>query len=181
MVALRKLEATNNPERNDYHLHFHLVVPDLATGNELRAAWLLQFPSARWDGQDVRPANGGAAHELFKYFTKLVMTKSKERFIRLEPLNMIFEAIAGQRTFQAFGVSKAVEEPGDEEANALAEELNIDAVFEWAQDQADWIDKESGEMLTNYKPSPQFRQFVESKIVYNSPLKKPPKIPKYAF
>ena len=181
LVALRKLEATNNPERNDYHPHFHLVVPDLATGNELRAAWLLQFPSARWDGQDVRPANGGAAHELFKYFTKLVMTKSKERFIRLEPLNMIFEAIAGQRTFQAFGVSKAVEEPGDEEANALAEELNIDAVFEWAQDQADWIDKESGEMLTNYKPSPQFRQFVESKIVYNSPLKKPPKIPKYAF
>ena len=40
LVALRKLEATNNPERNDYHPHFHLVVPDLATGNELRAAWL---------------------------------------------------------------------------------------------------------------------------------------------
>jgi hypothetical protein len=181
LVALRKLEATNNPERNDYHPHFHLVVPDLATGNELRAAWLSQFPSAKWDGQDVRPANGGAAHELFKYFTKLVTTKSKERFIRLEPLNVIFEAIAGQRTFQAFGVPKATEELGDEEANALAEELNIDAVFEWVQDQADWIDKSSGEMLTNYQPSPQFRAFVESKIVYNSPLKKPPKIPEYAF
>lgn len=179
LVALRKLEATNNPERDDYHPHFHLVVPDLATGNELRAAWLAQFPSAKWDGQDVRPANGGAAHELFKYFTKLVTTKSKERFIRLEPLNVIFEAIAGQRTFQAFGVSKAKEELGDEEANALAEELNIDAVFEWVQDQADWIDKSSGEMLTNYKPSPQFRKFVESKIVYNSSFKNPLKIPEY--
>lgn len=179
LVALRKLEATNNPERDDYHPHFHLVVPDLATGNELRAAWLSQFPAAKWDGQDVRPANGGAAHELFKYFTKLVTTKSKERFIRLEPLNVIFEAIAGQRTFQAFGVSKAKEELGDEEANALAEELNIDAVFEWVQDQADWIDKSSGEMLTNYKPSPQFRKFVESKIVYNSSFKNPIKIPEY--
>jgi hypothetical protein len=179
LVALRKLEATNNPERNDYHPHFHLVVPDLATGNELREAWLLQFPSAKWDGQDVRPANGGAAHELFKYFTKLVTTKSKERFIRLEPLNVIFEAIAGQRTFQAFGVPKAKEELADEEANALAEELNIDAVFEWVQDQADWVDKSSGEMLTNYKPSPQFRKFVESKIVYNSSLKKSLKIPEY--
>ena len=125
----------------------------------------------------MRPANGGAAHELFKYFTKLVTTKSKERFIRLEPLNVIFEAIAGQRTFQAFGVPKAKEKLGDEEANALAEELNIDAVFEWVQGQADWIDKSSGEMLTNYKPSPQFRQFVESKTVYNSPLKKHPKMP----
>ncbi len=171
LVALRKLEATNNPERNDFHPHFHLVVPDLATGNELRAAWLSQFPSAKWGGQDVRPANGGAAHELFKYFTKLVTSKSKERFIRLEPLNTIFEAISGQRTFQAFGIPKTVEELSDEEADELAEELNIDAVFEWVQAQADWVDKESGEMLTNYKPSPQFRKFVESKIIYNSPQK----------
>ncbi len=175
LVALRKLEATNNPERNDFHPHFHLVVPDLATGNELRAAWLSQFPSAKWSGQDVRPANGGAAHELFKYFTKLVTTKSKERFIRLAPLNVIFEAIAGQRTFQAYGVPKTVEVLSDDEAEALAEELELDAVFEWVQAQADWIDKESGEMLTNYKPSPQFRAFVENKIVYNSPQKLPPK------
>ncbi len=177
LVALRKLEATNNPDRNDFHPHFHLVVPDLATGNELRAAWLTQFPSAKWSAQDVRPATGGAAHELFKYFTKLITSKSKERFIRLAPLNTIFEAIAGQRTFQAYGIPKAVAELSDEEATALAEELEIDAVFEWVQAQADWVDKESGEMLTNYKPSPQFRQFVESKIIYNSPQKNPYDVP----
>jgi hypothetical protein len=148
------------------------VVPNLAAANELRASWLMQFPSAKWKGQDVRPANSGASHELFKYFTKLVTTQSKERFIRLAPLNTIFEAIAGQRTFQAFGVPRIKEELGDEEATALAEELNIDAVFEWVQAQADWVDKASGEMLTNYVPSAQFRKFVESKIVYNSPNKK---------
>ncbi len=175
LVALRKLEATHNPDRNDYHPHYHLVVPDLASANELRAAWLGQFPSAQWKGQDVRPANAGAAHELFKYFTKLVTTQSKERFIRLAPLNVIFEAIAGGRTFQVFGIQapKPDEQLVDEEATALAEELNIDAVFEWVQAQADWIDKESGEMLTNYKPSPQFRKFVETKIVYNSAEKRP--------
>jgi transcription termination factor NusB len=180
LQALRKLEATHNPERDDYHPHFHLVVPDLATANELREAWLIQFPQAKWKGQDVRPANAGAAHELFKYFTKLVTTQSKERFIRLAPLNVIFEAIAGQQTFKAFGVVKLKEELGDEEATALAEELNIDAVFEWVQAQADWVDKSSGEMLTNYQPSPQFRKFVESKIVYNSPQKKLQKTPEYA-
>jgi hypothetical protein len=173
LVALRKLEATHNPDLDNYHPHFHLVVPNLATANELRAAWLLQFPSAKWKGQDVRPANAGASHELFKYFTKLVTTQSKERFIRLAPLNVIFEAIANQRTFQPFGVPKTQEVVTDDEATALAEELNIDAVFEWVQSQADWVDKTSGEMLTNYQPSPQFRKFVESKIVYNSPQKTP--------
>ena len=172
LVALRKMEATHNPDTDTYHPHYHLVVPDLATANELRAAWLLQFPDAKWKAQDVRPATGGAAHELFKYFTKLVTTQSKERFIRLAPLNVIFEAIANQRTFQAFGVPRIKEELGDEEATALAEELNIDAVFEWVQSQADWVDKSSGEMLTNYVPSVQFRTFVESKIVYNSPAKR---------
>jgi hypothetical protein len=171
LVALRKLEATHNPDSDSYHPHFHLVVPDLATANELRAAWLLQFPAAKWKGQDVRPANAGAAHELFKYFTKLVTTQSKERFIRLAPLNVIFEAISGQCTFQKFGVPKTKVVLTDDEATALAEELNIDAVFEWVQAQADWVDKESGEMLTDYQPSPQFRKFVESKIVYNSPQK----------
>jgi hypothetical protein len=168
LMALRKLEATHNPDRDDYHPHFHLVVPDLATANELREAWLLQFPSAKWKAQDVRPADAGASHELFKYFTKLVTTQSKERFIRLAPLNTIFEAIARKRTFQPFGIPTPKEVDVDEEAEALAEELNIDAVFEWVQAQADWVDKSSGEMLTNYKPSPQFRAFVENKIVYNS-------------
>jgi hypothetical protein len=171
LVALRKTEATHNPDQDSYHPHFHLVVPDLATANDLRAAWLLHFPAAKWKAQDVRPANGGAAHELFKYFTKLITSQSKERFIRLEPLNVIFEAVAGQCTFQKFGVPRTKEELSDEEATALAEELNIDAVFEWVQAQADWVDKASGEMLTNYQPSAQFRKFVESKIVYNSPQK----------
>ncbi len=176
LVALRKLESTHNPDQDNYHPHFHLVVPDLATANELREAWLIQFPSAKWKGQDVRPANAGAAHELFKYFTKLITSQSKERFIRLEPLNAIFEAIAGQRTFQAFNIPKTKPVDGDEELDALAEqladELEIDAVFEWQQAQADWVNKETGEMLTNYTPSPEWRNFVETKMVYNSPQKK---------
>jgi hypothetical protein len=176
LVALRKLESTHNPDQDNYHPHFHLVVPDLATANELRESWLIQFPSAKWKGQDVRPANAGAAHELFKYFTKLITTQSKERFIRLEPLNAIFEAIAGQRTFQAFNIPKTKPVQSDEELDALAEqladELEIDAVYEWQQVQADWINKETGEMLTNYTPSPEWRSFVETKMVYNSPQKR---------
>jgi hypothetical protein len=175
LVALRKLEATHNPDRVDYHPHFHLVVPDLATANQLREAWLLQFPSAQWKGQDVRPANAGAAHELFKYFTKLITTQAKERFIRLGPLNTIFEAIAGGRTFQVFGIKvpKPDEQLVDEQAEALADELNIIAVWDWVQAIGNWVNKETGEVRTKYKPSAQFRAFVETKMVYNSAEKFP--------
>ena len=180
LQALRKLECTHNPDRDDYHPHFHLVVPDLATANELREFWLLHFPTAKWKSQDVRPANNGAANELFKYFTKLITTQSKERFIRLGPLNTIFEAISGQRTFQAFGLPKTALVEDDPELDALAQSVvdaDVDALFEWNQDQADWIDKETGEVLTNYKPTPEFRQFVETKIVYNSLQKLTTKLP----
>ena len=179
LVALRKLECTHNPDRDDYHPHFHLVLPDFISAVELREAWLLEYPGAKWKAQDVRPANAGASHELFKYFTKLVTTQSKERFIRLGPLNTIFEAIAGRRTFQAFGVKAPKEVLTDDEADAVADELgDIEALFEWSQAATDWVDKASGELLTNYVPSPQFRKFVESKIVYNSPNKQflPPEI-----
>jgi hypothetical protein len=174
LIALRKLEATHNPDSDTYHPHFHLVVPDLATANELRVSWLSQFPSAKWNGQDVRPADAGASHELFKYFTKLITTQSKERFIRLGPLNAIFEAIAGGRTFQVFGIKvpKVDEQLVDEAAEALADELNIVAVWDWVQEVGNWVNKETGELRTKYKPSPEFRAFVETKIVYNSIKKK---------
>lgn len=172
LVALRKLECTHNPDRDDYHPHYHLVVPCFASAVELREAWLLEFPEAKWNAQDVRPANAGAANELFKYFTKLVTTQSKERFIRLGPLNAIFEAIAGRRTFEVFGVKAPKEVLTDDEADAVADELGeIESVFEWNQDQADWVNKDTGELLTNYTPTAKFRAFVETKIVYNSPQK----------
>ena len=166
LVALRKLECTFSPRRRDYHPHFHLIVRDLATANELRMLWLHHFPSASWDGQDVKPADDKSVLELFKYFTKLVTSKEKEgRIISVGPLDIIFQAISGQRTFQAFNCT-TTKETSDEEADGLAAELEIEATYEWEQAATDWVDKSTGELLTGYAPDEEFRKLVETKIIH---------------
>jgi Replication protein len=166
LVALRKLECTFNPRRRDFHPHFHLIVCDLATANELRTLWLKFFPSASWDCQDVKPANDASVLELFKYFTKLVTSKEKDgRIISVGPLDTIFQAITGQRTFQAFNVT-TTKEATDEEANELADQLEIEAIYEWDQAATDWVDKSTGELLTGYAPDEEFRKLVETKIIH---------------
>jgi hypothetical protein len=166
LVALRKLECTFNPRRRDFHPHFHLIVRDLAAANELRLLWLQHFPAASWDGQDVKPADDKSVLELFKYFTKLVTSKEKEgRIISVGPLDVIFQAITGQRTFQAFNCT-TTKEASDQEADELAAQLEIEATYEWEQAATDWVDKSTGEMLTGYTPDDAFRKLVETKIIH---------------
>jgi hypothetical protein len=124
----------------------------------------------------VREADDRSAKELFKYFTKLVSSHSKERLILVDPLDTIFQAIAGERTFQAFNV-KVTKEATDEEAEALAEELTTEAVYQWNQDATDWVDIETGELLTGYSPDDQFRELVEKRIILAIPTPPPAKGP----
>jgi hypothetical protein len=169
LMALRKLECTFNPRRRDYHPHFHLIVRDVAMANELRDLWLHHFPAASWDGQNVKPADDKSVLELFKYFTKLVTSKEKEgRIISVGPLDTIFQAITGQRTFQAFNCP-TTKETSDEEADELAAELEIEATYEWEQAATDWVDKSTGELLTGYAPDEEFRKLVETKIIHQKP------------
>jgi hypothetical protein len=164
LVGLRKLEATYNPSRQDYHPHFHFIVNDRQTADDLRSMWLTHFQKAKWQGQDVRQADDRSALELFKYFTKLVSSHSKERLILVDPLDVIFQAVQGQRTFQAFNV-KVTKEATDEEAEALAEEMMTEAVYQWSQEATDWVNLDTGELLTGYSPDAQFRKLVETKII----------------
>jgi hypothetical protein len=164
LVGLRKLECTYNPSRKDYHPHFHFVVSNRQTADDLRSMWLTHFQAAKWQGQDVRPADDRSALEMFKYFTKLVSSHSKERLILVDPLDVIFQAVARERTFQAFNV-KVTKEASDQEAEALADELTTEAVYQWQQDATDWVDIETGELLTGYQPDDAFRELVEQRII----------------
>jgi hypothetical protein len=133
--------------------------------------WLTHFQDASWQGQDVRRANDRSTLELFKYFTKLISSHSKARLILVDPLDVIFQAVAGERTFQAFNV-KVTKETSDEEAEALAEAMTTEAVYQWEQSVTDWVDIETGELLTGYQPDEQFRELVEQRIILattNSP------------
>ncbi|MET4109167.1 hypothetical protein, partial [Hymenobacter sp. UYP22] len=89
---------------------------------------------------------------------------SKDRVIYAAALDTIFRAVSGRRTLQKYGSLRAEKEVSDEEADALAAEMKLDAVYEWYQDLADWVDKDTGEVLTHYQPDAALRRLVETGI-----------------
>ena len=167
LIGFRKLECTYNPERCDYHPHYHIIVRGEETAKELLAEWLRRYPEAVEQAQDVRKADDDSVMELFKYFTKLITkTKGKGSAVFIRPLDVIFQAMRGRRTFQNFGFKHEIveDEPISEEAERLAEKIEGEAVtvmYKWVQEVTDWVEKQSGRVLTGYQPTPGFRQLVE--------------------
>jgi len=168
LIGFRKLECTYNPERHDYHPHYHIIVRGEEMAKELLAEWLNRYPEAVEEAQNVQKADDASVMELFKYFTKLITkTKGKGSAVLIRPLDIIFQAMKGRRTFQNFGFKHEIVEDEliSEEAKRLAEEIEgeaITVVYEWVQELTDWIEKQSGGVLTGYQPTPAFRQLVES-------------------
>lgn len=188
--GLRKMECTYNPERNDFHPHFHVIVSTKEAGRQLYNAWLQtwnrSFHSAVWghatpSAQDLRRATDGATMELFKYFTKVIQGPGKDqRLVYADALDKIFNAVKGKRVFQPFGfTAPAVELTAEEQAGALEEgqEAHALAEYTWNREKSDWqidglaVDQETGEVietneqLTNYQPGDALRDLVENKVV----------------
>lgn len=171
-VALRKLEVTYNPQRRDYHPHFHLVVDGEASANAIVRQWLSAYSEASPKAQDVRLCDEGTLKETFKYFTKLVSKGSKVGQsvpIAAPALDVIFRAMRSRRVYQPMGFRVAVENVEQGEGELLVEGSTAavtrfaeEVMWEWSQELTDWVDYTTGECLTGYQPSERFRDFVDS-------------------
>lgn len=173
--ALRKLECTYNPQRNDFHPHLHFVVEGQAAAHALVKRWLARHPEANAVAQDVRPCDDGALIELFKYFTKIVVKRpggtGSRTLAPVEALDVIFLAMRGRRVYQPIGFKVAADPATDENAE-IGADGDTDAVkrigervqWEWIQQLHDWIDLSSGEPLTGYQPTQEFRALVSPGI-----------------
>jgi hypothetical protein len=171
-TALRKLECTYSVERGDYHPHYHVIVEGKEQGELLRALWLRRFVGrAEPSGQDVRPCDVGSLGELFKYATKLITkTKGKERGVMpVAALHVIFGAMRGRRVWQSIGfvLPAGVEEEIESEEIVLAgtpafKRVDETVFWEWNQQAFDWIDRETGEYLSEYVPEERYQAFIEA-------------------
>lgn len=169
-VGVRKLECTYNPERNDYHPHYHFIIKDEEAARELLREWLRRFPEARSWCQDVREADDGSVKEMFKYFTKIISKPvegegsvgTRRRGVYPLALDVIFQAVSGIRTYQNFGFKlPKVAEEVSEEVEAAAEAVAEEALYQWEQEVSDWVEVESGELLSGYEPVEGYRELVE--------------------
>ena len=161
--GLRKLECTYNVNRNTYHPHFHLIIDNKLTANNLIINWLKYYPDANIEAQDVRDADNYL--ELFKYFTKLTSnagkkfengTKVIDEWHYPEALDLIFKAIDKLRIIQPMGGIKIVSEDIDELiSETMDETLNdpkkYDTMYIWGE--ANWFDPYTGELFSSFKPT----------------------------
>ena len=164
LVGIRKLECTFNHRTSTYHPHFHFLVEGEIAAKELVSEWLKRVPTASRQAQDVRKADVGAETELFKYFSKIV-TKTEKGFTTfVEPLDVIFTAMRGLRVFQPIGLKKDVLE--DIEGIITEEISGIEERFvNWKWYKNDWVDKNTGEVLTGYIPSDSMNRLIDNMII----------------
>jgi hypothetical protein len=163
LTGIRKLECTYNPERKDYHPHYHVIVSGYSEANLLMSLWLSQFPDAREKAQDIREANDNSVMELFKYFSKLLPSKKDKnrdiRDIEVSKLDIIFQAVKGKRVFQPIGLKKTISEDIDDLEGVIYADLREES--NWIFSTCDWYDTETGEGLTGYEPSQETKMLIE--------------------
>jgi hypothetical protein len=124
-----------------------LIVSGRNVAQVILDAWLKVYPEATRQAQDIRPADKGAVIELFKYFSKIISKGS----IYPKPLDIIFKAMYQRRVFQPVGIRKVAEDIDELQSEIYADLIEAERTWTWIEN--DWIDKETGEMLTGYEPS----------------------------
>jgi len=156
LVGIRKLESTYNPKRNDYHPHFHCIIENKKIAETLIIEWLKRYPNAKRVSQDIRPADDGSILELFKYFTKIITKRS----IYVEPLDVIFQAMKSLQVYRPFGIKKVSEEIDETVSQQIKDLAENDTLWKWIE--SDWVDEQSGELLTNYIPDEVIKELTKS-------------------
>jgi hypothetical protein len=133
--------------------------------------WLILHPEANRAAQDIRPCDANSLKELFTYFTKVVVKRPDASAPRalapVEALDVMFRAMKGRRVYQPMGFKAAVEPGADENAEVgtsgdtqATKRIGEALAWDWIQSATDWVDLDTGELLTGYEPTEALRRLV---------------------
>ena len=155
--GIRKLECTYNAKTDSYNPHFHILINGKQSAKLLIDLWLKRNPTADRKGQDMRKAKDGSLIELFKYTVKGI---HKGKY-HPEPLDQIYQALEGRRTYQPFGIAKMTTEDID---GIKSEEVTFrghqDAHWSWSKSVKDWVNQD-GELLTEFVIEGKLLDWIE--------------------
>ena len=162
------MESTYNPIENTYHPHFHVVTDTYETAHDLRIEWIERNPTCLPYLQDIQKADDKISKEVFKYVTKVLTEKDKQRGVDIRALDTIHAAFKGIHTFKAYGFK--VPAPSVDDVDLSARELDIlnaldDEVatsFNWDDEIGDWVDGRTQKHLSGYVPSKSIRQLSDN-------------------
>lgn len=173
LIGIRSLESNYNPQRRTYNPHLHVIVPERWMAQTLRLEWIARRTSPKWvcrKAQDVRPvwSTESGMMELIKYgskiFTEYDLKKKRDwteaPTIYAAALDTILAAMHGKRIFDRFGfdLPLTIEKPVDSQLISDCQK------FAYNKDAFDWVDGNSGELLTGYQQDPKLVDLLVSNI-----------------
>jgi hypothetical protein len=168
--GMRKTECTYR-DNGTFHPHFHILVRGENVAKWVVSEWLRHNPTSNSDAQDVREATQGIEKELFKYYTKLISgsTKRKRKHIDAIALNAVLVAMIGKRVFHPFGTFKRLIKE-EELPELVSQEFEIEEKNNfWHWHRNDWIDHDTGEVLSGFVPSESLQKIVLSEGEKSAP------------
>jgi hypothetical protein len=173
LIGIRKVECTYNHIANTFHPHFHFLIQGKEAAEHLKTEWLKHYSNASECSQDIRPAKEGSTQELFKYFSKLVTKINGEAITLLQPLDVIFTAMRGLRTFQPLGLKKYISEDIEVLQAEVIEGAEPQTAL-WTWQNSDWVHEDTAEALTGHLPSEQSNKLIEGIRLNYSTKRRPP-------
>lgn len=150
VCAVRKLEVTYNTDRDHFHPHFHVIMPnDKGQGTYVLNKWQKSFKS--YSGAlDIRKTDTNSGVELFKYFAKIFeRIESESRNVSPYPaskLNAIFEVMRNKRIIQNYGGKQITNDTfSDSEGRLFFNEQRTE-IWGYEPEQKTWVNG-SGEII----------------------------------
>jgi len=170
---IRATEVTWNEKTGEFHPHMHVLCADRQVAVLLVKAWLKRWEGTSNAAQDIRAADVGSVRELFKYAGKLVSeARDKDGMRKVVPpamLDEMFSSMRKLRLWAAVGIESALkedevvdeEEMKLDESTAATKRFGETITWEWFQAVADWVDLETGEVLSEYEMSDKMKVWVK--------------------
>lgn len=169
-VGIKSLECNFNPEKKTYNPHFHLIVPDKETAEQIIQEWLtlLTKKFALRCAQDMRKVDSldRALIEVIKYSTKVFTEPSENEpdsgkrtyKIYIRAMYNIIKAMKGFRIFERFGFNAS------KRKSDRIKHIKVAQTYDkWGYDvsQFNWVNND-GETLTDYWPRPELLHMLEN-------------------
>ena len=152
---IRKTEVTVHQTKGHFHPHFHIIIENNKECAEfIIAQWLSYFTNSRKAAQDVRVADKNTIIELFKYTTKMWDKIDTDKCVLpypAEKLDIIFQVLHKQRTFQVYGKKfRHIDDDftPDEATIILEDRVPNETLWFWEQEHRTWVETDTGELLT---------------------------------
>ncbi|PCJ66091.1 MAG: hypothetical protein COA58_08435 [Bacteroidetes bacterium] len=162
LMGVKSLECNFNPINKTYNPHFHIIVPNEAIANLLKAEWLKQWKSDKTLFTSAKAQHSRKVEdlehdliEIIKYGSKIFTEPDLKKkgnssippTIYVKALDNILTAMKGKRIFDRFGFNL----PKESASKTTFTWLSNYEKWSFSEKHTDWINKATGEGLTGYK------------------------------